>query len=406
MSDVSRRNFLKITAGSCATLALSGLSGCDTPQTGPAKVHAFLADELSEIYDLGKQACETLGIKKNSMKGATVFIKPNFLTFGQTRFNPMQGICTKPELAIAAAEMCLEAGAAKVTIGEGAGGISWDWQDAIFCSGNEIYGATNIKAAVDYLNSKYGDAKVQLFCLNEVDEWKFVPSSSNVPLMRKGLVIAKSFEEADHVISIPTPKSHIFAYYTGTLKNYFGVVSSLHMGIKAGRVAAHRAYVDTTCGGVEKIGVTGAFMDIHRWRMDEGKDDFAIMDCTIGIEGNGPEIITGGTTIDHKQRNPIGKYAILACTDLVAADTIGAGILNFSLDDIKQFAVARNWGIGEVDNVELVGAALEDLVISDWKKPQTVSEDMFRYVPGPVRPLPAGIAPQRKTMVSLRNLFA
>lgn len=405
MSDVTRRNFLKITAGSCASLALSGISGCDT-LTGPTKVHAFLAGELSEIYDLCKQAINTLGITKNSMKGATVFIKPNLLTFGQHKFNPENGVCTKPELAIAAAEMCLEAGAAKVIIGEGAGGIRWDWQEASFCQGNEIYGATNTKAAADYLNSKYGDSKVELLCLNEVDEWKFVASSSDAPLMRKGLVIAKSFEEADHVISIAPPKSHVYAYYTGALKNYFGVVSSLHMGFRAGRTAAHRAYIDATCGGVEKIGVTGAFMDIHRWRMDEGKIDFTILDCTIGMEGNGPELITGGTTIDHKERNPIGKYSLLACTDLVAADTIGAKILNFSLDDIKQFAVARNWGIGEIDNVELVGAALEDLVISDWKKPTLISEEMFRYTPGPFRPLPPGPAAVRKEQIRLRDFFA
>lgn len=71
--------------------------------------------------------------------------------------------------------------------------------------------------------------------------------------------------------------------------------------------------------------------------------------------------------------------------------------MNFSFDDIKQFAVARNWGIGEQDNVELVGANLEDLVISDWIKPKPVSEEMFRFVPRPVkRQLPPGSAPERK----------
>ena len=271
---------------------------------------------------------------------------------------------------------------------------------------NEIYGAANAKAAADYLNSKYGDSKVQLLCLNEVDEWKFIPSSSDARICRKGLVIAKSFEEADHAISIAVPKSHIFAYYTGTLKNYFGLVSSLHMGMKAGRVVAHRAYVNATCGGVENVGVTGAFMDIHRWRIDQGKDDFGILDCTIGVEGQGPEHLTGGTTADHKQRNPIGKYSVMASTDLVAADVIGAKMLNFSLDDIKQFAVARNWGIGAVDNVDLVGASLEDLIVSDWQKPEPVSEDMFRFVPGPVRPLPEGNAPKRTARINFRNLFA
>lgn len=78
-----------------------------------------------------------------------------FLSFGQHLFDPENGEVTKPELAIAAAEMCLEAGAAKVTIGEGAAAITWDWQEAILCRDNTIYGVTNLKAAADYLNSKY-----------------------------------------------------------------------------------------------------------------------------------------------------------------------------------------------------------------------------------------------------------
>ncbi len=411
MSDLSRRSFLKLGAGSCVSLLVPGVVGCAGDKAGkqdgglsaegdsggdvPEKdsgadlstVHAILADELSELYDLGKQAADVLGISKNSLTGAKVFIKPNILAFGLTPFVPDNGECTKLEIVFGVAEMCLEAGAAKVVIADGAQGISWDWQDAVFCPGNVIHGAADIKSAADYLNTEYGDSKVELLCLNEVDQWNHIPSCSDEPIMKNGLMIAKSFYEADHVISIGPPKSHVYAQMTASIKNYFGVVPIVHMGMGGGtgRTEAHKVYYFATCGGVENVGVTGAFMDILKWRQDEGKEDFAILDCSIGMEGDGPSAppFNNGITIHHKDRNKIGKYFLLASKDLVAADAIAAQIMGFSFEEVKQFAVARNLGLGEIDNIRLTGAELDDLIIHDWLKPTPIDEAIFLATPSP-----------------------
>lgn len=393
MSGISRRSFLKIGAGSCIAPLLPGSIGCSNESSADSggdgggnvnessKVYAFLADELSEIYDLGKKAAGTLGITKNSLTGAKVFIKPNVLCFGLTPFDPENGECTKQEIVFGVAEMCLQAGAAKVTIADGAQGIHFEWEDAIFCRNNVIQGATNIKSAVDYLKSKYGDPRIELLCLNEVDQWDYIPSSSHEEPVKNGLMIAKSFYEADHVISIAVPKSHVYTMMTGAIKNYFGVVPAVHLGMPSGegRIIAHAVYYYATCGEVPNIGVTGAYMDILKWRLEEGKQDFAILDCTIGIEADGPNPppTNKGTTIDHKERNRIGKYSLLASNDFVSADSIAVQIMNFPFDTVKQFAVASKLKLGEIYNIKLVGAELEDLIISDWVKPKLVDEALF-----------------------------
>jgi len=409
MSDLSRRNFLKIGAGSCVSLLVPKVVGCANetsseqqtdpvkatedagsqnvePDIGKSTVHVILGDELSQLYDLGKQAAEVLGITKNSLTGAKIFIKPNVLCFGLTPFDPENGECTKQEIVFGVAEMCLEAGAAKVTIADGAQGITWDWAKAIFLPDNVINGATNTKSAVDYLKSKYGDSRIELLCLNEVDQWGYIPSSSTEEPVKDGLMIAKSFYDADHVISIAVPKSHVYSMYTGAIKNYFGVVPSVHLGMPGGtgRTLAHAVYYYATCGGVPNIGVTGAYMDIHTWRMEQGKEDFAILDCTLGIEADGPNPppTNQGITIDHKKRNKIGKYYLLASNDLVAADSIAVQIINFPFETVKQFAVAENLALGEIYDIGLKGADLEDLIIRDWKKPHLIDEALFRLAHG------------------------
>ena len=199
-------------------------------------------------------------------------------------------------------------------------------------------------------------------------------------------MIAKSFYEADHVISLAVPKSHVYSMMTGAIKNYFGVVPSVHLGMPGGtgRIIAHAIYYYATCGGVPNIGVTGAYMDIVKWRLDQGKEDFAILDCSLGIESDGPNPppTNNGTTIDHKQRNKIGKYYLLASDDLIAADSIAAQIMNFPFETVKQFAVAENLGLGVIHNIRLNGASLEDLVVSDWIKPKLIDEELFLHASG------------------------
>ena len=71
---------------------------------------------------------------------------------------------------------------------------------------NTVFDTTNIQDAVSHLQAAFPTQTIELSCLHEVDEWKYIPSSSTVKLMAPGLKVAKSFYEADHMITIPVLK--------------------------------------------------------------------------------------------------------------------------------------------------------------------------------------------------------
>jgi len=355
----------------------------DAAREASATVHAILGSELTEIYDMGLLAAQSLGFTGSALAGATIFIKPNFVTLGLemfgVNFDPTVGECTKPELAAAVAEQCLAAGAARVVIGEGAQKDEWDWSELYFIEGNEIGGAKNLLAAVDLLKTTYGDDKIELQCLNAVDEWQLVPSVSPDENLSEGIYVAKAFAEADHVISLPVMKTHQWALMTGAMKNYIGLAPTKQHGNGMSRCKLHLGYMGVACHGIEDAGVSGAFIDIHKWRVDSGKEDFAIVDGTIAMEGDGPHSapVNDGKTIHLKERNSAGQYFLLASNDLVAADVIISQLQSIPMMDIKGLQMAAHLGLGAVDDIALKGASVDELKVTDWLKPNLKGEDYF-----------------------------
>ena len=108
---ITRRQFVHIGAGTCVALIAPRILGCGGEGSGvnPAptgtSVWAVVGDSLTELYEMGKQAAIKLGITGSSLKGSTVFIKPNFLTMGISGMaNPITGETCKPEIVAAVAE--------------------------------------------------------------------------------------------------------------------------------------------------------------------------------------------------------------------------------------------------------------------------------------------------------------
>jgi uncharacterized protein (DUF362 family) len=259
-----------------------GLQGCaDDDEKGlagsaQATVYTVLGDGPSDLYRMGRQAAELLGVHAgDDLSGKAVFIKPNFVVFGSGMpVDPSTGEWTKAEIVVGVAEQCLEAGADKVTIGDGSQGVEWDWNSAVFFKGNTVFGQRNLKQAVDSLKARFPHQHVELLCLNGVNEWENIPSSSDHEMMLSGLKIARSFFEADHVISVPVLKTHALADMTCSMKNYVGVTPSLPPYGKYGdaliRSELHKAYAKATSGGIEEAGIAACFTDIVRWRMQTG----------------------------------------------------------------------------------------------------------------------------------------
>lgn len=383
---LGRREFLKAGVGATAAVVVPSFLhlGCETGGSDATPtVHAVVGTELTGLYDMGMQAAQAAGIRGTAMAGATVFIKPNLVALGMEMFgcgyDPSTGECTKPEIVAGVAEQCLKAGAAKVTIGEGSQTDSWNWQDIVFLPGTTVQGATNLGDFVAGLNARYGEGRADLVCLHEADLWDPIPSSSPKDYLADGIFVGRAFARADHVISVPVVKTHQWALMSGAMKNLFGVASMHIHGNGISRCKLHTGYDGVSCHGVDDAGVSGAFVDIVRWRKEQGFRDFAIIDGSIGLEGSGPHKapVNDGRTIHWKDRNAAGSYFVLASDDLVAADAMIAALINIPWTDVKALRMAQFLGLGAVEDVVLKGATVEELRIADWARPEIRPESYF-----------------------------
>jgi len=91
-----------------------------------------------------------------------------------------------------------------------------------------------------------------------------------------------------------------------------------------------------------------------------------IVDFSIGIEGNGPTLGSGGTTINIKEK--IGSWALVASKDIMAADATAARMMKHKVEKIKQLSMGHKMGLGEIheEAIEIIGEKLSDVQIP-WK---------------------------------------
>jgi uncharacterized protein (DUF362 family) len=357
MDAITRREFIKRAAGAAVVLgAPAGLPACGGPESvlGPeqanARVSAIRGDDLAEMT---RNALEALGgMPKIVNEGETVFIKPNFVSVPWARSNNCFAIgeCTKPEIVITVTEACLEAGAAEVIIGEGSHLPTFDWQYAA-----TLDDSTNLAVEAQRLAARYRK-KVSLACL-ETDSpaWDEVPSRTRLGK----IAISSLAARADRVISIPVAKTHAWAQLTLSLKNFVGVtpLDRYAQWVNNTHWDRGKAFDHSSPQAIAQI-----YLDI----VDGLKPDLAIVDLSIGLEGDGPTLGSGGRTLDMKNR--FGTWLILASTDLMAADATAARIMSHKVPEIKQLGLGHQMGLGEIreEAIEIVGERLEDLRVA-WR---------------------------------------
>jgi uncharacterized protein (DUF362 family) len=360
MHRLTRRDFLRLGAGAAVALGVPQiLAGCGgeeaapqaTPTPGPtARVAAIRGEDLNAMT---REALEAMGgAQKIVNEGETVFIKPNmvmlpFVPFIGNRF--LAGECTKPEIVIAVAEECLRAGAAEVIVGDGAQMPTFDWELA-----TTLDGSTNLAAEAEHLGSKYG-RKVTLACLDTGSpEWVEVPTSTYLDKVAISSLVAR----ADRVISIPVIKTHQWAQLTLSLKNFVGVTPLERYGWKGADTMWSRVLLDHS----SPEAIAQLYLDI----VTAVKPDLAIIDASIGVEGDGPSATEGnGLTVDMRER--LGSWLLLASTDLVAADATAARIMSHDVADVKQIVMGYEMGLGEMreDSIEIIGERLDNLRV-EW----------------------------------------
>jgi uncharacterized protein (DUF362 family) len=252
-----------------------------------------------------RAAVEALGgMGRFVSRGDIVVLKPN-IAFDRT---PELAATTNPEVLAALAEMCLEAGARQVKV------FDRTVNDARRC-----YVQSGIAAALQPL----GNVE-----LKYVDDRRFRDMRIGGEVLGTWPIYTEAIE-ADVLINVPIAKHHGLARLTMGIKNW--------MGIMGGNRSRIHQRIDLA------LAEMAAFV----------KPSLTVIDAVRILVANGPQ---GGSLDDVRY-----PKVIIAGTDQVAADSLGATLFNLRGSDLGYVREAARLGVGEADLNKL---KIQELVLA------------------------------------------
>jgi len=248
------------------------------------------------------KALEMIGSDVDSVlsERKPVLIKPNYINSR----HPSTGITTDSRVIEGIVKFLRERKIEEIIIGEGSG----------FADTFEAFKV----AGVDVVAERWG---VRLVDLNK-DE--FVEVDPPKPLSLKEVRVARTALKSIR-ISVPKLKPHRFATVTLSLKNMMGAVASkgsMHMGSLSENI-------------VDLASVL--------------KPRIAVIDGIIASEGH------------ETSGNPIEMNLVIAGTDPVAVDAVGAAVMGIEPTDVKHLLLAEKKRLGtcHLEEITVLGEPIE-----------------------------------------------
>ncbi|MCL2380027.1 MAG: DUF362 domain-containing protein [Treponema sp.] len=267
------------------------------------------------LYKALKRAAERAGAP--SLAGKAVLLKPNIVFDAP----PEKAICTHPAFLEAAIRLVREMGARRVLVGDSPGlpppGFSGK--------------ACGLGEATRKNNGEWLD-----FSREKID---FACPQGKVV---KSFTLSHAAKEADVIISLPKLKTHQLMYFTGAMKNIFGLVPSV------AKSAFHVRFPD-------RHTFASMIVDLNL----AVQPAYAFMDAVTGMEGPGP---SGG--------DPRHIGLVLASSNLLAMDAAASAIIGYPPGEIpvNKDALDRKIWLSSFDEVEYPGLSPQDVRIPDYVK--------------------------------------
>jgi len=231
-----------------------------------------------------------------------VLIKPNYINSK----HPSTGITTDSRVIEGVVKFLSNRGkASDVIIGEGSGFA-------------DTFQAFKV-AGVDQVAQRWN---VKLVDLNQDEFVEVYPPN---PLSLKKTMVAKTALDSV-IISVPKLKPHRIATVTLSLKNMMGALASkgsMHMGTSLSENIADLASVL--------------------------KPSVALVDGIIASEGH------------ETSGNPVAMNVVIAGTDPVAVDAVGAAVMGISPTEVKHLLLAEEKGLGtsNLNEITVLGEPIE-----------------------------------------------
>lgn len=249
--------------------------------------------------DMTIKALQMISADEVLSKKKPILIKPNYINAR----HPSTGITTDSRVIEGVARFLRQHDMKEVIIGEGSG----------FADTLEAFRVAGVDAVAERWNVKMVD-------LNKDEFIEVIPKN---PLALKKVKIAKTALEST-IISVPKLKPHRMAGVTLSLKNMMGAVKP------KGSIHNHLS---------QKI------VDL----VSIIKPSIAVIDGIIAGEGH------------ETSGNPVEMNLVIAGTDPVAVDAVGAAVMGIPPESVRHLRLADETGLGtcRLEQIEIIGEPIE-----------------------------------------------
>ena len=312
MTHLSRRDFLKLSGLTTASLALMG-TGCSAPAAAPATSRQVTQPGTDQAYLAVARGADPEaivqgalaavgGIERFVKSGNEVVIKPNISVDYHT---PEYAATTNPDVVAALVKLALWAGAKRVRV-----------MDMPFGGTPEsAYAISGIEAAVKAAGGEMEVMSPVKFAKYDIPDGKSIQSWE----------IYSDIIEADVLIDVPIAKHHSLARLTLGGKNLLGAVSKPNL--------IHQSLAQRIADLASVIRPTLTVVDAYRILKDHGP--------------------TSGSLNDVQE-----THTIIASHDMVAADAYGATLFGLKGEDVPFVKKCAEMGLGTLD---LTGVKVEEI---------------------------------------------
>ena len=289
-----------------------------------SKVSLVRAENYNDIDLKVQEAIDLLGgIEKFVGKNSKVFIKLNCIgPFGKDT-----GITSRPDVLEAVIKL-VKAQTDDITIGD---------NPAV----KDVLVVLKKNGCFELID-KYG-----LKVINGKDQ---VTITNSNPHIYSSFEVSRDFIECDTLINLPKLKTHTLTYMTCAEKNYFGLIFGLQ---KAGW---HVKASNPLEFGEALNDLYGAFLEAMK-----DKKILNLADGIVGLDGDGPS--TGGWPKEAK--------CLIASSDAVSIDYIACKLVKLDTNKIFVTNIASERGYGSINDIELIGATLDDFSDIKFQGPKS-----------------------------------
>jgi len=250
-----------------------------------------------------------------NVTGKTVLLKPNIVMDSA----PEKAVTTHHVFLEAVIRLVKERGASHVLVGDSPG-----IQGPNFTASGCGIGEAAKRCGAEWIDFTRGT--IDLKC----------PEGK----IQKSFTVSKVLQSVDLVISLPKLKNHQLMYYTGAMKNLFGLVPSIK------KSAFHVRYPSRESFASMIVDLNVAV-----------KPAYAFMDAVVAMEGPGP---SAGT--------PKKVGLVLASSNLLAMDIAASAIVGYppQLIPVTREALARKIWLNDFSEIEYPLLKPEEVTVQDF----------------------------------------